>query len=306
MRTGRPYDGKLGIITGGSRGIGEATANRLGAKGCNLLLAYTSESSRGPVERIAGDLIAAHGIAVATVQADLHDETGSAAVAILDAARSLSALRFPDRPFQVDILINNAGVLTSQSLNDPALGPIAGATFARVFGVNVLAPLLLMQAVAPYLPRDRSGRVVNVSSVAAAAGFATTSVYAGSKAALEAMTRAWSRELAERATVNAVSAGPVWGQMYLQAGPRAWEGMQPYADATPLAVYHGEEHIRNMAGPDADVFDNTVRGHMGGRRPAFASEVAGVIDMLCSEEAGWSTGGVVCASGGMRMSLAQL
>lgn len=61
----------------------------------------------------------------------------------------------------------------------------------------------------PYLPNDRSGRIVNMSSVSSSMGFASQSVYGGTKAALEAMTRTWARELAERATVNAVNPGPV-------------------------------------------------------------------------------------------------
>lgn len=66
-----------------------------------------------------------------------------------------------------------------------------------------------MQAALPYLPHDRSGRIVNMSSVSSSLGFIAQSVYGGTKAALEAMTRTWSRELAERATVNAVNPGPV-------------------------------------------------------------------------------------------------
>ena len=72
----------------------------------------------------------------------------------------------------------------------------------------MLGPLLLTQAAVPYLPTDRSGRIINVSSVSSRLGIAGQSVYGGTKAALEAMTRSWSRELADRATVNAVNPGP--------------------------------------------------------------------------------------------------
>lgn len=75
--------------------------------------------------------------------------------------------------------------------------------------MNVLGPLLLVQAALSYLPNDRSGRIVNLSSVSSSLGFANQTVYGGTKSALEAMTRTWSRELAERCTVNSVNPGPV-------------------------------------------------------------------------------------------------
>lgn len=63
-------------------------------------------------------------------------------------------------------------------------------------------------------------------------------MYAGSKAALEAMTWVWSRELAERATVNAVNPDPAWREMYEKAGQTFWEINQPYVGTAPLASYH--------------------------------------------------------------------
>lgn len=170
--------------------------------------------------------------------------------------------------------------------------------------VNVLAPLLLTQAVAPHLPTDRSGRVVSVSSVSSSIGYQSQSVYAGSKAAIEAMTRVWSRELAERATVNAINPGPAWGDMYEQAGPSFWTINQPYVDAAPLAAYDGEATVLEMAGADAAKFDKLIRESMRARRPGFTLEIAGTVDMLCSLESGWTTGSVICANGGMKMSVA--
>lgn len=110
--------------------------------------------------------------------------------------------------------------------------------------------------------------------------------------------------MASRATVNAVNPGPAWGDMYAAAGEAFWKANQPYVDAAPLAAYDGEADVLAMAGDDAQRFDKTVREAMGGRRPGFASEIAGTIDMLCSEEGGWTTGSVICANGGMKMSIA--
>ncbi|KPM34652.1 L-xylo-3-hexulose reductase [Neonectria ditissima] len=300
----RPYEAKLGIVTGGSRGIGAAVAARLAAKGCNLLLVYTSSSSTQLSQQLCGELSSAHGIQCSHVQADL-GSPAEAAPKIVDAARALFAGYSPaGKPFQVDILINNAGVASNQHLNDARRGPIQADEFTRVYTVNVLAPLLLTQAVAPFLPTDRSGRVVSVSSVSSSIGYQGQSVYAGSKAAVEAMTRTWSRELAARATVNAVNPGPAWSDMYVDVGQTFWDINQPYVDAAPLAQYDGEPEALAAAGSDAERFDRIVRGSMGGRRPGFTSEIAGTIDMLCSAESGWTTGSVICANGGMKMSIA--
>jgi 3-oxoacyl-[acyl-carrier protein] reductase len=106
--------------------------------------------------------------------------------------------------FQIDIIINNAGVGKNQNIAEVTLD-----TYEWQYRVNVLGPLLLIQAALPYLPLDRSGRIVNVSSVSSSQGFIGQSVYGGTKAALEAMTRTWARELAERATVNAINPGCV-------------------------------------------------------------------------------------------------
>jgi len=118
------------------------------------------------------------------------------------------------------------------------------------------------------------------------------------------MTRTWSRELADRCTVNAVNPGPVWGDMYVNAGLDFWKVNQPYVNATPLAKYNGEEEVKAMAGDEAEKFDRTVKEGMGGQRPGFTKEIAGVIGMLCSEESGWTTGSVISCNGGMKMSIA--
>jgi NAD(P)-dependent dehydrogenase (short-subunit alcohol dehydrogenase family) len=118
------------------------------------------------------------------------------------------------------------------------------------------------------------------------------------------MTRTWSRELADRCTVNAVNPGPAWGDMYAQAGSKFWNINQPYVDTAPLAKYDGNDEVKAKAGKDAEEFDKIVREGMGGRRPGFTEEIAGVIGMLCSEASGWTTGSVICANGGMRMSIA--
>ncbi|KAI1502879.1 short-chain dehydrogenase [Biscogniauxia marginata] len=274
----RSLEGKLAIVTGASRGIGEAIATKLASYGADVVLAYTSASSKAQTEALSKTLESAHNIRTLVVQADLGTPEGPAD--LIDAAKSHFS------PFQLDILINNAGVALNSLL--PA---VTVPQFETSYRVNVLGPLLLTQAAAPYLPRDRSGRVVNLSSVSSSAGFAEQSVYGGTKAALEAMTRTWARELAERATVNAVNPGPVLSEMYARNTPEFRREIRGWLEHTPLS--------RPREGVDtAEVVEDA---RASGGRPAYVGEIADIVAMLCGKDAAWCTGQVVCANGGMLM-----
>lgn len=188
--------------------------------------------------------------------------------------------------FQIDILINNAGVATNHVLED-----ITIEQYDWCYRINVLGPLLLTQAALPYLPHDRSGRIVNMSSVSSTEGFVSQTVYGGTKAALEAMTRTWSRELAERATVNAINPGPVKTDMWAWTTPEFKKSLRPFIQQTPLSAIRPEVDDKDLV----DDADNA------GGRPAYVHEIAGIVGMLCTADAAWCTGQVVCANGGMRM-----
>ncbi|CDM30299.1 hypothetical protein DTO013E5_9280 [Penicillium roqueforti] len=290
----RVLEGKFGIVTGGSRGIGEAIARNLAAKGCSLLLIFTSESSRAHTEELCSFLAKTYNIKCESLQADLSQPTEAVKAIIATAQQHFST----DGKLQIDILINNAGVSQDRTLNDANRGPIEAEHFNWHYAINVLAPLLLTQACAPFLPTDRSGRIVSISSVSSSLGFIGQSIYGGTKAAVEAMTRTWARELSERATVNAVNPGPVVGDMYFKAGEQFWKDIQGYQDNTPMSKLtdHGDTVSRLT-----DEQKQLIQEKMGGRRPAFTDEVAGVVGMLCTPDALWCTGSVVCANGGMKM-----
>ncbi|KAJ5799396.1 uncharacterized protein N7518_001464 [Penicillium psychrosexuale] len=290
----RVLEGKFGIVTGGSRGIGEAIARNLAAKGCSLLLIFTSESSRAHTEELCSFLAKTYNIKCESLQADLSQPTEAVKTIIATAQQHFST----DGKLQIDILVNNAGVSQDRTLNDANRGAIEAEHFNWHYAINVLAPLLLTQACAPFLPTDRSGRIVSISSVSSSLGFIGQSIYGGTKAAVEAMTRTWARELSERATVNAVNPGPVVGDMYFKAGEQFWKDIQGYQDNTPMSKLtdHGDTVSRLT-----DEQKQLIQEKMGGRRPAFTDEVAGVVGMLCTPDALWCTGSVVCANGGMKM-----
>lgn len=276
-------------------GIGEGIARNLAAKGCSLLLNFTSESSRRPTEELCAELASTHGVRCVSVQADLSKPEEATATIITAAQQHFSSAG----KLQIDILINNAGVAGDRNLNDPVRGPIAPEHFNWQYTINVLAPLLLTQAVAPFLPTDRSGRIVNISSVSSSLGFLGQSIYGGTKAALESMTRTWARELADRATVNAVNPGPVIGDMYFKAGEDFWRDIQGFQDNTPMSKL--DETDQGTLDRLSEEQTRLIKEKMGGRRPAFTSEIAGVVGMLCTPDGVWTTGSVVCGNGGMKM-----
>lgn len=202
----RLLSGKLAVVTGASRGIGAAICTNLASKGCNLIMNYTSDNSLAKTTELANQLQTTHGIQCLPVQADMGSENGPAY--IVDMARN-HFTHPKTKLFQLDVLIQNAGVASKSPIQDCTI-----EEFARLYNINVRGPLLLMKAALPYLPHDRSGRIVNLSSVSSSLGFEGDGMYGGTKAALEAMTRTWARELSERATVNCVNPGPVATDMY--------------------------------------------------------------------------------------------
>ncbi|KAF2264427.1 NAD(P)-binding protein [Lojkania enalia] len=267
----RPLDGKVGIVTGASRGIGIEIARNLASKGCNLVLNYTSDSSTQIAQGLASELSAEYKIKTLAVQSNMGSKNGPKH--LVDVTKNYFA--YPKSGnFQLDVIINNAGVAGNNSVEN-----VDCEDFARQYHINVRGPLLLLQAAIPYLPNDRSGRIVN-------------SIYGGTKAALESMTRTWSRELAERYTVNAINPGPVATDMYWHDYEKFLTQIKPFIETTPLSA------------PRKGIDDDKIyeASQNAGGRPVYSEEVAGVVGMLCLPEAGWTTGSVICANGGMKFS----
>ncbi|KAF2771295.1 NAD(P)-binding protein [Teratosphaeria nubilosa] len=280
----RVLEGKNAIVTGGSRGIGAATCHNLASKGANILLNYTSDASKAKAEELAQHLQATHNVQTLAVQADMGTETGPAHI----IAMALNHFSHPKtRKLQLDIIVNNAGVASKSLLQD-----CEPEEFNRLYSVNVRGPLLLLKAAMPYLPHDRSGRVVNVSSVSSSLGFEGDAMYGGTKAALEAMTRSWARELAERCTVNAVNPGPVATDMYESTSKEFQAKMAGWTRNTPLAAVR----------PEVDREDLVENAELAGGRPAYDTEIAGIIAMLTTPDSAWCTGSTICANGGFKFS----
>ncbi|MEV0369709.1 3-oxoacyl-ACP reductase family protein [Streptomyces sp. NPDC050636] len=211
----RPLEDKVALVTGGSRGIGEAIALRLAADGAAVALTYQSREDRAG--QVVKEIEEAGGRAWA-VRADSADPEA------VWASVAGAAERFG----RLDILVNNAGV--------GVLGPFEGITLDdvdRVLRTNVRAPFLAAQAAAGHL--TEGGRIISIGScMAERAAFPGGSLYATAKAALTGLTKTLARELGPRGiTANLVHPGPIDTDM----NPADGESAEMQAGLTALGAY---------------------------------------------------------------------
>ena len=196
-------DGKVALVTGGSRGIGAATALRLARDGADVAVTYVNgkEAAADVVRRI--EALGRRAVALRADSADAEEAVG----AVERTAEALGGL---------DVLVNNAGV--------GVLGPLDGLALAdvdRVLAVNVRGVFLTSQAAAARMPSG--GRIITIGTcmtqrVPGAGG----TLYATSKAALVGLTKALARELGGRGiSANVVHPGPIDTDMNPADGPYA-------------------------------------------------------------------------------------
>ena len=182
-------DGKIAIVTGGSSGIGAATAALFARNGATVIV--TSEQPVEAIQPVADKIIAAGGKAQA-VSCDIMDRTAIAAL-VAGVERDHGRL---------DILIQSAGVCFWGPFEDMPAHKIA-----LMFGVNTIGPISMIQAALPAMRRSGAGAIVNISSGAAVLGPAEFAVYAATKAAIAHFTRTLAPEL-RRSNIRCNSIGP--------------------------------------------------------------------------------------------------
>ena len=185
------HEGKIALVTGGTRGIGKAISHRLASEGADIILNYKSDSATA--EQTAEELRAL-GRRVWVMQADMRDDK---------AIRALGK-QIKTEVGQLDILVHNAAFGT--------MGPILRMgmfSWRAAMDINVAALLLLTQQVAPLL-KEGGGWIVGLSSIGAEMVFSEYACIGVSKAAMEALIRYLAFELAPLGIrCNAVSAGPI-------------------------------------------------------------------------------------------------
>ena len=241
--------GKIAIVTGASRGIGRAIAAQLAGAGATVVCVARGENAVATAEaiRAAGGQAEAHGV----------DVTDAAGVEALVAG-------VLERQARIDILVSNAGVA-----RDQLMLRMKRADWDEVIATNLTASFTWCQAVLKPMIRQRTGRIVAISSVVGQTGNAGQANYAASKAGLIGFCKSIAREVASRnVTVNVVAPGLI-----------------------------GTDMTRTITeNAKADWAAQIPMGRMG-----TPEDVAAAVRFLASDEASYITGQVLAVNGGMYM-----
>ncbi|MDP1571749.1 MAG: 3-oxoacyl-[acyl-carrier-protein] reductase [Vicinamibacterales bacterium] len=242
-------DGRVAIVTGASRGIGRATAAMLAARGATVVAV-----ARGDNAQAAVDAIVAAGGRAEAASADMTDA---------DALTALVA-GVVTRHGRLDILVSNAGVT-----RDQLMLRMKRADWDEVIATNLTGAFVLCQAALKPMIKQRSGRIVAVSSVVAQSGNAGQANYAASKAGLIGFCKSLAREVASRnITVNVVAPGLIDTDMTRAITAQA----------------HGDWAAQIPLG-----------------RLGAPEDVASAVSFLASDEASYITGQILAVNGGMYM-----
>ena len=245
--------GKVAVVTGASKGIGAEIAKQLGAAGASVVVNYAS--SKAGADKVVEAITKAGGKAVA-VGGDVSKQAD--AKGIIDAAIKNFG--------KLDIVVNNSGVYEMLPLE-----AVTPEHFHKQFDVNVLGLLLVTQAALPHLKQGAS--VINIGSVVSRITPANSSVYTGTKGAVDAVTGVLSRELGPRGIrVNALNPGLV-----------ETEGT----------------HSAGFVGAEAEfakwAVSTTPLGRVGQPK-----DIADIAVFLASDDSAWLTGEQLLAGGGNR------
>jgi len=238
---------KVAIVTGASRGIGAAVAERLAADGFTVVINYSGDtkSAEALTRKIEGN-----GGRALTARADVSDP--AAVRGMFDAAEAAFG--------GVDVLVNNAGVMKLARIADSD-----DALFDQQVAINLKGSFNAMREAAKRL-RD-GGRIVNFSTSVVGTRIETYGIYAATKAAIETMTAVLSKELRGRSiTVNAVAPGPTATDLFLKG--KSPELIDRFAKMNPLERLGTPEDIAAsvafLAGPDGSwINGQTLRANGG-------------------------------------------
>ena len=248
----RKLAGKVAVVTGASKGIGSAIAKQLAAEGAAVVVNYSS--SKAEAEKVVQEVIALGGQAIG-VKANMSKQPE------IEGLFDKSKKEFG----RLDILVNNAGIYEFLPLEK-----LTEDHFHKHFNVNVLGLLLASKEAAKQFPAT-GGSIINISSVVSTLGIPESSVYSGTKGAVDAITRSLASELGPRGIrVNAIRPGMVETEGTHSAGITESDMRKQVEAQTPL------------------------------RRIGQPRDIAGAAVFLASDDASWITGETFVISGGYR------
>jgi 3-oxoacyl-[acyl-carrier protein] reductase len=239
---------QIAIVTGASRGIGAQVARRLAQDGFSVAINYASSSAEA--DALVAELQASGAKAIA-VKAD---------VSKADQVRNMFEVT-EQQLGKVDVLVNNAGVLKTVPLAETS-----DALYDQTFDINVRGTFNTLREAAARL--NEGGRIVNFSSTTLALNMPGYAIYNATKAAVEAFTHVFAKELRGRSiTVNAVAPGPVATSLFLDG--KTEEQIQAFAKMPPL------------------------------QRLGQPEDIASVVAFLVGADSGWVNGQILRANGGV-------
>jgi 3-oxoacyl-[acyl-carrier protein] reductase len=235
------FEGRVALVTGASRGIGEAVARRLAAEGAHVIAAARTAAA---LEKLVAEIAAAGGSA-SVLTMDLSDAASIEAGAKQALASAAG----------VDILVNNAGIT-----EDNLILRMSREAWDRVLGTNLTGTFVLTQAIVKGMVRRRYGRIVNIASVVGIMGNPGQANYAASKAGLIGLTKSVARELASRnITCNAVAPGFIETDMTQKITPQAREAL---AGQIPAGRLGSPEDVANAVAFLASEAASYITGHV--------------------------------------------
>jgi len=245
-------NGKVALVTGAARGIGKEIAVKLAKDGYDVAINYRTKTDE--LETLIAEIENDFGVKCALVQGDVANFEDAEKM-VKETVETLG---------KIDVLVNNAGIT-----KDGLFMRMSKEDFEKVIDINLVGTFNVTRNVIPLMIKQRSGRVINISSVVGVAGNAGQTNYSASKAGIIGFTKSLAREVASRnILVNAVAPGFI---------------------ATDMTSVLNDAQKEN------------INAQIPLKRMGTSEDVANLVKFLASEEASYITGQVINVDGGMIM-----